>query len=30
LHDAFGKEEWQGTLHPVMKQLIDLRNQARS
>jgi L-ribulokinase len=30
LHDAFGKAEWQGSLHSVMKQLIDLRNRARS
>jgi L-ribulokinase len=30
LHDAFGKADWQGTLYPVMKQLIDLRSRARS
>jgi L-ribulokinase len=30
LHDAFGKADWQGTLHPVMKQLIDFRNRARA
>jgi L-ribulokinase len=30
LHDAFGKAEWQGSVHPVMKQLIDIRNRARS
>ena len=30
LHDAFGKAQWQGSLHPVMKQLIDLRNRARA
>src|SRR5208282_2024669 len=24
LHDAFGKADWRGTLHPVMKQLIDI------
>ena len=30
LHDAFGKADWQGTLHPVMKQLIDIRNRARA
>jgi len=30
LHDAFGKEQGQGSLHPVMKQLIDLRNRARA
>jgi L-ribulokinase len=28
LHDAFGTKEWQGNLHHVMKQLIDLRNSA--
>jgi L-ribulokinase len=28
LHDAFGKA--QGSLHPVMKQLIDLRHRARA
>jgi L-ribulokinase len=30
LHDAFGKAEGQGSLHPLMKKLIDLRNRARS
>ncbi|MGO8697621.1 MAG: ribulokinase [Limisphaerales bacterium] len=30
LHDAFGKADWHGTLHPVMKQLIDFRNRARA
>jgi L-ribulokinase len=30
LHDAFGSAQWQGSLHPVMKQLIDLRNRARN
>jgi L-ribulokinase len=30
LHDAFGKADWRGTLHPVMKQLIDFRNRARA
>ncbi|MCK6501095.1 MAG: hypothetical protein L6Q38_16570, partial [Nitrospira sp.] len=29
LHDAFGTKEWQGNLHPVMKQLIAIRDQAR-
>jgi L-ribulokinase len=29
LHDAFGKADWQGSLYPVMKQLIDLRQRAR-
>ena len=30
LHDAFGKARWQGSLHSVMKQLIDLRNRVRA
>jgi len=30
LHDAFGKAQWQGSLHTVMKQLIDLRNRVRA
>jgi L-ribulokinase len=30
LHDAFGKARWQGGLHPVMKQLIDLRTRVRA
>jgi L-ribulokinase len=30
LHDAFGTKEWNGNLHGVMKELIELRNQARS
>ena len=30
LHDAFGKANWQGSLHAVMKQLIDLRHHARA
>jgi L-ribulokinase len=30
LHDAFGKADWQGTLHRVMKQLINVRSRARS
>lgn len=29
LHDAFGVSAWQGNLHDVMKQLIDIRNLAR-
>jgi L-ribulokinase len=29
LHDAFGTSEWQGNLHEVMKELIEIRNQAR-
>jgi len=29
LHDAFGTQEWNGTLHGVMKQLIDIRNRVR-
>ncbi len=29
LHDALGKAQWQGSLHHVMKELIDLRNRAR-
>src|SRR5580658_342904 len=29
LHDAFGKEG-QGSLHPVMKKLIDMRNRVRA
>ncbi|HEX3719901.1 MAG TPA: ribulokinase [Verrucomicrobiae bacterium] len=29
LHDAFGKAQWNGSLHHVMKRLIDLRNRAR-
>src|SRR5580658_2889386 len=29
LHDAFGKAQWTGSLHHVMKQLIDVRNRAR-
>jgi L-ribulokinase len=29
LHDAFGNAQGQASLHPVMKQLIDLRNRAR-
>jgi len=30
LHDAFGKAQGQGSLHLVMKQLIDLRHRARA
>jgi L-ribulokinase len=30
LHDAFGQASWQGSLHAVMKQLIDLRHCARA
>jgi L-ribulokinase len=30
VHDAFGKPQWQGSLHSVMKQLIDLRNSVRA
>jgi L-ribulokinase len=29
VHDAFGTTAWKGNLHAVMKQLIDLRSQAR-
>jgi L-ribulokinase len=29
LHDAFGTVEWQGNLHGVMKQLIDIRARVR-
>jgi L-ribulokinase len=29
LHDAFGTREWNGNLHSVMKQLIDIRNRVR-
>lgn len=29
LHDAFGTTTWKGRLHPVMKQLITLRQQSR-
>jgi L-ribulokinase len=29
LHDAFGTTEWQGNLHSVMKQLIDIRTRVR-
>jgi L-ribulokinase len=30
LHDAFGTNGWKGNLHHVMKQLIQIRSQARS
>ena len=30
LHDAFGTKEWNGNLYAVMKELIEVRNQARS
>lgn len=30
LHDAFGRPEWEGCLHPVMKKLIHIRNRARA
>jgi L-ribulokinase len=29
LHDAFGTREWSGNLHPVMKELLDIRQAAR-
>jgi L-ribulokinase len=29
LHDAFGTQQWSGSLYNVMKELIDIRNQAR-
>jgi L-ribulokinase len=29
LHDAFGTTAWSGNLHPVMKQLLDIRNEVR-
>ncbi len=29
LHDAFGTREWEGSLHPVMKRLLDIRARAR-
>ena len=28
LHDAFGTAAWQGTLHPVMKRLLEIRSRA--
>jgi L-ribulokinase len=30
LHDAFGTDTWQGNLHGIMKQLIAIRQKARS
>jgi L-ribulokinase len=29
LHDAFGTREWTGNLHNVMKELMDIRSEAR-
>ena len=29
LHDAFGTQQWEGNLYGVMKELIEIRNQAR-
>ena len=29
LHDAFGTADWNGSLHQVMKTLIEIRNSAR-
>jgi len=29
LHDAFGTREWHGSLHDLMKQLLDIRLRAR-
>lgn len=29
LHDAFGAQEWNGSLYDVMKQLINIRNRVR-
>ena len=29
LHDAFGTQEWTGNLYPVMKKLLDIRDDAR-
>lgn len=29
VHDAFGTKSWKGNLHNVMKDLIDIRNEAR-
>ena len=28
-HDAFGMKEWNGNLYGVMKQLVEIRSQAR-
>ena len=30
LHDAFGREDWNGNLYGAMKQLIEIRQKARS
>ena len=30
IHDAFGTEQWKGNLHGIMKQLIAIRQKARS
>ena len=30
LHDAFGTAQWEGGLHNVMKQLIDIRTRVRT
>jgi L-ribulokinase len=30
LHDAFGAKEWNGSLHDVMKRLLEIRAQART
>jgi L-ribulokinase len=29
LHDAFGTQEWQGSMYNVMKDLLDIRDQVR-
>jgi L-ribulokinase len=29
IHDAFGTKEWNGNLHGVMKQLIEIRSRVR-
>jgi L-ribulokinase len=29
MHDAFGTKEWNGNLHGVMKQLLDIRSRVR-
>jgi L-ribulokinase len=30
LHDAFGTQGWRGNLHPVMKELIEIRERVRN
>lgn len=30
LHDAFGVADWYGTIYPVMKELLELRDKVRS